>query len=62
MSFWDVFKKTAYFRLSWKIQDELISSAEQIKRSNELRSIQENREDIVDKVYNNSFTRKRKRP
>lgn len=62
MSFWDVFKKTAYFRLSWKIQDELISSAKQIKRSNELRSIQENREDIVDKVYNNSFTRKRKRP
>lgn len=62
MSFWEIFKNTAYFRISWKIQDELINLHARSQRRAELRSLEENKDEIIDKVYNNKFTRARKRP
>jgi len=57
--FWRVFKDTAYFRLSWKIQNSLLDSFKTYNRSKETQSLNNNIEEIKDKVYNNNFTKKR---
>ena len=61
--FWDIFKKTAYFRASWHIQDKLIDSYNKTKyyveKARDLRTMRENRKEINDALYNNPFSRKR---
>ncbi len=65
MSFWDIFKKTAYFRISWHIQDIFINGFNKIRYNSEkaeqLRTMRENRKEINDALHNNPFSRKRKR-
>tara|TARA_B110001452_G_C15220272_1_gene423030 strand:- start:1822 stop:2010 length:189 start_codon:yes stop_codon:yes gene_type:complete len=61
MSFWEIFKKTAYFRISWKIQDEIINSANRSKRNAEIQSMNRNIKEISDKVYNNKFSEARRK-
>lgn len=59
MSFWKIFEKTAYFRLSWHIQDQIINSFRSAKNSVNKISMLNNKDKIVDKVYNNKFSKKR---
>ena len=59
MSFWKIFEKTAYFRLSWHIQDQIINSFRNTKKSANKISMSNNKDKIIDKVYNNKFTEKR---
>ena len=57
--FWRVFKDTAYFRLSWKVQNIFLNSFKKYNRSKEIQSLNNNIEEIKDKVYNNNFSKKR---
>jgi cation transport regulator ChaB len=63
MSFWEIFKKTAEFRMSWHIQDIFLGafrSAQSAYRSEEKRqSLLNNNDEILNKVNNNSFSKKR---
>jgi hypothetical protein len=59
MSFWKIFEKTAYFRLSWHIQDQIINSFRSAKNSVNKISMLNNKDKIIDKVYNNEFSKKR---
>ena len=59
MSFWKIFEKTAYFRLSWHIQDQILNSFRSAKNSVNKMSMLNNKEKIIDKVYNNEFSKKR---
>ena len=61
MSFWEIFKKTAYFRISWRIQDEIINSVNRSKRNAEIQSMNRNIKEISDKVYNNKFSEARRK-
>lgn len=61
MSFWEVFKKTAYFRISWRIQDEMIKSVNRAQRNAEIQSMNRNIKEISDKVYKNKFSEARRR-
>ena len=59
MSFWKIFEKTAYFRLSWHIQDQILNSFRSAKNSVNKISMLNNKDKIIDKVYNNEFSKKR---
>lgn len=59
--FWRIFKDTLYFRLSWKIQDYFLSSYSKETEGQNQKSINDNIDDITDKVYNNKFIRSRKK-
>jgi hypothetical protein len=59
--FWRIFKDTLYFRLSWRIQDYFLSSYRKEKERLTHKSINDNIDDITDKVYNNKFSRSRKK-
>jgi hypothetical protein len=63
MSFWNVFKNTAYLRASWAIQDKIIDTVNDIQESSEeqqrVESMIENSDKIIDAVYNNPFTKER---
>ena len=61
MSFWEIFKKTAYFRISWRIQDEIINSVNRSKRNAEIQSMNRNIKEISDKVYQNKFSEARRK-
>ena len=61
MSFWEIFKKTAYFRISWRVQDEIINSANRAKKNAEIQSMNRNIHEISDKVYNNKFSKARRK-
>lgn len=57
--FWKIFEKTAYFRFSWHIQDQIINSYKGMKNSVNKISLLNNKDKIIDKVYNNEFNKKR---
>jgi hypothetical protein len=61
--FWNIFRDLAYFRISWKIQNDMIGSVNEAvneyKKSSKSQSIQNNIEKIKDKVYNNNFNKNR---
>jgi hypothetical protein len=57
--FWDVFKKTAYFRFSWFIQDKMIESVGEIQKMSEQSSLEKNKGKIIDAVYDNEFSKHR---
>ena len=57
--FWDVFKKTAYFRFSWFIQDKMIESVDEIQKMSEQSSLEKNKGKIIDAVYVNEFSKHR---
>jgi hypothetical protein len=63
--FWSIFRDTAYFRLSWSIQDSLIrfvrSSQRKVEIQKERDSIRRNSEEIIKAVYDNDFERSRSR-
>ena len=63
--FWNIFKKTAYFRASWHIQDVLIDSYNKIRynveKAEQMRSMRENRKEINTALNDNAFARKRKK-
>tara|TARA_R110000851_G_scaffold307938_1_gene466662 strand:- start:220 stop:420 length:201 start_codon:yes stop_codon:yes gene_type:complete len=63
MGFWKTFEKVAHFRLSWHIQDKIINSYNSVKNSNKKSasraSMLNNKNEIIDKVYNNNFSEKR---
>lgn len=63
--FWNIFKKTAYFRASWLIQDVLIDSYNKIRynveKAEQMRSMRENRKEINTALNDNAFARKRKK-
>tara|TARA_B100001741_G_C16366107_1_gene510981 strand:+ start:182 stop:385 length:204 start_codon:yes stop_codon:yes gene_type:complete len=63
--FWDIFKKTAYFRTSWYIQDIFIDGYNKMKysaeRAEQLRTMRKNKREINDALHNNPFSRKRKK-
>ncbi len=59
--FWKMFEKTAYFRVSWLIQDHIIGVFKKSKRKAERQSIEDNSGEIIDKVYNNPFYKNRKK-
>ena len=66
MSFWDDFKTLANYRISYHIQNIFIDSwfkakNESAKRKESI-SLNNNKEKIVDAVYNNKFSRSRKKP
>jgi len=61
MSFWEIFKKTAYFRISWRVQDEIINSANRANKNAEIQSMNRNIHEISDKVYNNKFSKARRK-
>lgn len=66
MSFWDDFKTLANYRISYHIQNIFIDSWYKAKnesaKRNELTSLNNNKEKIIDAVRNNKFSRYRKRP
>mgnify|MGYP007026261733 CR=1 FL=1 len=66
MGFWDIFTKTAHFRISWHLQDIFLNAFSEtnrkIKNEEFKRQIEENEDEIIDAIYNNEFTRKRKKP
>ena len=57
--FWRVFKDVTYFRISWKIQNIFLNSVDTHKKEKSKRSLNNNIQNIKDKVYNNKFTRSR---
>ena len=57
--FWNIFRDLAYFRISWKIQNDMIGAVNEYKKSSKSQSIQNNIENIKDKVYNNNFNKNR---
>ncbi len=63
MSFWNVFKNTAYARASWVIQDKIIDNVNDIQEAaaeqERIDSMIENSNEIIDAVYNNPFTKER---
>ena len=63
--FWNIFKKTAYFRASRHIQDVLIDSYNKIRydleKAEQMRSMRENRKEINTALNDNAFARKRKK-
>jgi len=59
--FWRIFKDTLYFRLSWKIQNGFLKGYSKEKERQNQKSINDNIDDINDKVYNNKFSRSRKK-
>jgi len=59
--FWKVFEKTAYFRISWSIQDSFLNFFQKNKKNALNKRIQENSEDIKNKVYNNPFYKNRQK-
>lgn len=65
MGFWDIFKKTAYFRISWHIQDIFIDSFNKArysaKKAEEHRLLRKNNRDINKALYDNPFNKKRKK-
>tara|TARA_B110000483_G_C18004805_1_gene468708 strand:+ start:156 stop:359 length:204 start_codon:yes stop_codon:yes gene_type:complete len=63
--FWNIFKKTAYFRASWHIQDVLIDSYNKIRydigKAEQMRLMRKNRKEINTALNDNAFARKRKK-
>jgi hypothetical protein len=63
--FWNIFKKTAYFRISWHIQDVLIDSCNKIRydleKAEQMRLMRKNRKEINTALNDNTFSRKRKK-
>ncbi|MAU35854.1 MAG: hypothetical protein CMD14_00585 [Flavobacteriales bacterium] len=63
--FWDIFKKTAYFRASWHIQDLFIDSYNKIRytaeKAEQMRSMRRNSKEINKALNDNPFARKRKK-
>jgi hypothetical protein len=63
--FWSIFRDTAYFRISWSIQDSFIrfvrSSQRKVEIQKERDSIRRNSEEIIKAVYDNDFERSRYR-
>ena len=63
MSFWNVFKNTAYARASWAIQDKIIVNVNDIQEAaaeqERMDSMIENSSEIIDAIYNNPFTKER---
>jgi len=57
--FWNIFRDLAYLRISWKIQNDIIGAVNKYKKSSKSQSIQNNIENIKDKVYNNNFNKNR---
>lgn len=63
--FWRIFKRTAYFRLSWSIQDSFISAIRQSQTNKKLKeereSLVSNQEEILNAIYDNDFQRHREK-
>ena len=63
--FCNIFKKTAYFRASWHIQDVLIDSYNKIRydieKAEQMRLMRKNRKEINTALNDNAFARKRKK-
>tara|TARA_Y100000589_G_C26794595_1_gene483176 strand:- start:305 stop:496 length:192 start_codon:yes stop_codon:yes gene_type:complete len=59
--FWRIFKDVAYFRISWRIQDIFIDAFKTYEKEKEKQSIENNIDEIKDKVYNNKFNAHRKK-
>ena len=63
--FWNIFKKTAYFRVSWHIQDVLIDSYNKIRydleKAEQMKLMRKNRKEINTALNDNAFSRKRKK-
>jgi hypothetical protein len=57
--FWKIFKQTAYFRISWSIQDSIIAYFQNRKKINDAKSLIKNKSDIITKLENNEFNRYR---
>tara|TARA_B110000116_G_scaffold151629_1_gene131116 strand:- start:65 stop:268 length:204 start_codon:yes stop_codon:yes gene_type:complete len=63
--FWNIFKSTAYVRVSLHIQDIFIDGYNNLKynaeKVQELKSLRENSRKINNALYDNPFNRKRKK-
>jgi len=63
--FWNIFKKTAYFRISWHIQDVFLDTYNKMKFSDEeaqrRRSLRKNARKINKALYDNPFNKRRKK-
>jgi|LauGreDrversion2_6_1035139.scaffolds.fasta_scaffold186972_2 hypothetical protein len=63
--FWSIFRDTAYFRISWSIQDSITNVVKSSQRAaqaqKEMDSLRSNSEEIIDAVYNNDFERNREK-
>lgn len=57
--FWRIFKDTLYFRLSWKIQNDFLKGYNKEKEGQNQKSINNNIDEIKNKVYNNKFNKHR---
>ena len=57
--FWRIFKQTAYFRISWNIQDAFINYFIMRKKTKERQSIIRNADEIIEKINNNEFNKYR---
>jgi hypothetical protein len=57
--FWKIFKQTAYFRVSWSIQDIIINYFLNRRKLKESKSLHINAKEIIDKLDNNEFNKHR---
>lgn len=59
--FWKIFKETAYFRLSWSVQDLFINAFTAAKREKYREALENNKLDILNELNNNEFVKYRKK-
>lgn len=63
MSFWNDFNKVLNYRISYRIQDIFFNafdkSQKAMKKQQLNQTIQENREELLDQMYNNNFAKRR---
>ena len=57
--FWRIFKDTLYFRLSWKIQNDFLKGYNKEKEGQNQKSINNNIDEIKNKVSDNKFNKHR---
>lgn len=63
MSFWNDFKRLLNYRISYRIQNIFFNAFDDanraVKRQQLNNTVQENKDELLDQMYNNNFSRKR---
>lgn len=63
MSFWNDFNRLLNYRISYRIQNIFFNAFDDanraVKRQQLNNTVQENKDELLDQMYNNNFSRKR---